>query len=145
MRDFDTLPLRHLQATQPWAVPYSANFMAATRYTGPDGHRLMPHLFGAHAVLHASKTVGQLAAVFEAVDHTGGHPTDSQLATLRDKSADLVTAAMRLANLYDFDLAEAVVERSEEKNNVTLPDWAPKVVSPAPEAAVQDVDFHGSL
>lgn len=122
-RNFATLTLRHLQVTQPWTVPYSDSSNAALTWTGPNGRKLMPHLMGAHAVLHATKTVGQLAAVFEALDHSGQPISNEQIQSLAEKSADLVTAAMRLANLYEFDLATVVVERSEEKNNVTLPAW----------------------
>lgn len=120
MRDFSTVTLHHLVVTQPWRVPYSEALNDAV-----GAERGLGHLMGSHAVLHASKTVGQLAAVFENLDHTGA-PMDAcpnHVATLRDKAADLVTAAMRLANLYGFDLAQAVVERSEEKNGVILPAW----------------------
>lgn len=121
-RDFGSLPLRHLQATQPWTVPYNNRFEHEVLLDLGLGH-----LMGSHITLHAAKTVGQIAAVFEAADHTGarleGNPSAVQV--LSDKAADLVTAAMRLANLYGFDLARAVVQRSEEKNNVTLPPWAP--------------------
>jgi len=118
MRDFKTVTLHHLQRTQPWTIPYSAALDGAVADNSGLGH-----LLGSHAMLHASKTLGQIAAVFEAMDHTGDPISVEQLGTLRDKAADLVTAAMRFANLYHFDLARAVVERSEEKNGVTLPAW----------------------
>lgn len=118
LRRFGTVPLRHLQDFQPWAVPYSAPFMAAVK-----AHDGLGHLMGSHAALHAAKTVGQIAAVFENLDHTGAQISTAQIDTLSDKAADLVTAALRLANLYGFDLAEAVVKRSEEKNRTTYPDW----------------------
>lgn len=117
-RDFSTLPLRHLQQTQPWTIPYSD---ALNRSVFED--QGLGHLMGTHVTLHAAKTIGQIAAVFEALDHTGQQITCGQVDALAGKAADLVTAAMRLANLYGFDLARAVVERSEDKNGVTLPAW----------------------
>lgn len=122
LRDFSTVALAHLVATQPWKVPYSAPFNAAV-----DADAGLGHLMGTHITLHASKTIGQIAAVFENLDHSGQQISSRQVQTLADKAADLVTAAMRLANLYAFDLAQAVVERSEEKNGVTLPDWGVRV------------------
>lgn len=116
-RNFSTVPLAFLQKTQPWTIAYSSPFMSALNQPGTA------HLMGAHATLHAMKTVGQLAAVFEAVDHTGSPINAAGRQAIADKAADLVTAAMRLANLYEFDLATAVVTRSEEKNRVKLPAW----------------------
>jgi len=112
-RDYSSLTLSHAQRTQPWKVPYSELFLSAQEC-------FTPHIMGTHAVLHAQKTVGQLAAVFEALDHSGADLSSEQFGVLIGRSADLVTAAMRLANLYDFDLAKALVQRSEEKNNVIL-------------------------
>lgn len=134
MRDFRTVSLHHLQVTQPWTIPYSAGIDKATA----DG--TIPHALSSHAVLHAMKSVGKLAAIHEALDHSRdiGEPglseriTDGQRADIRNMSADLVTVAMRLANLHGFELAGAVVERSEEKNRVTLPAW-PDYIPSTPE------------
>lgn len=113
-RQYDKITLTHLQDTQPWAVPYSHHFVSAAETR-------LPHLYATHAILHAQKTLGQLAGVFESLDHSGAWKlTPAQREILEGKTADLVTAAMRLANLYGFDLARRVVERSEEKNGVTL-------------------------
>lgn len=112
LRNYGSVSLRHLQTTQPWTVPYS-----------PDIQYGAPHLLGSHVVLHASKTVGQLAVVFENLDHSGSEIDSDQVSKIAAMSADLVTEAMRLANLYQFDLAQAVVEQSEDKNGVTLPKW----------------------
>jgi hypothetical protein len=120
MRHYNTLTIRHAQDNQPWVVPYSDNFMSAIRYTGPSGGYLMPHLMGSHITLHAAKTVGQISAVFEALDHNSTVISAEQVGILCDKAADLMTAAMRLANLYKFDLTFALVERSEDKNGVKL-------------------------
>lgn len=118
-RDFSTLTLEHLQKTQPWTIPYSA---ALDQAVAED--RGLGHLMGTHITLHASKSLGQIAAVFENLDHTGQPINAVHVGILAYKAADLVTAALRLANLYGFDLARAVVERSEDKNGVTLPAWA---------------------
>lgn len=117
-RDFSSVTLSHLVDTQPWAVPYSKALEDAV-----SDDRGLGHLMGTHITLHASKTIGQIAAVFESADHTGSRITGPQLQEIAAKSADLVTAAMRLANLYGFDLARSVVERSEEKNSTTIPAW----------------------
>lgn len=125
MRNFRTVPLHHLQATQPWTIPYSAGIDEAA------ANGSIPHVLSTHVVLHAMKSLGKVATVFEALDHSRdvGEPgksermTPAQLHEIQAMSADLVTAAMRLANLNGFDLAEAVVLRSEEKNRVVIPAW----------------------
>ena len=101
--------IRHAQKHQPWTVPYSGSVQRARR-TGVD------HIFGSHTVLHATKTVGKLASVFESLDHTDEPITADQEAVVRDMAADLMTAAMRLANLYGFDLETELVRRVTEKN-----------------------------
>lgn len=105
--DASQLTIRFAQVNQPWTVPYSGGVLIAS-----DAH--VPHILESHAVLHAAKSVGKLAAVFEGADH--GRPVDVGL--ISDMAADLVTAALRLANLCDFDLATALVERVQEKNGV---------------------------
>lgn len=117
-RNFDALTINRAVKNQPWKLPYNWGVEKARRDDFGLGH-----IQGTHITLHAAKTVGQIASVFEALDHrSDGGLTFDERAILRDKAADLMTAAMRLANLYDFDLARAVVERSEEKNGVTL-EW----------------------
>lgn len=126
-----TLTIQHAQDFQPWTVPYSAGIDIASR-------ELVPHILASHTVLHAVKSVGKLATVFEALDHsrsTGeegkSEPiTDTQLATVQAMSADLLTAALRLANLYKFDLAKVLVDRIEEKNSVPLAPWAGSIPNP---------------
>ncbi len=109
MHDKD-LTLYHAQVNQPWTIPYSL----AVASSGVD------HIMGSHIALHAAKTVGKLAAVFEALDHSRNPVSAEQVEILRAMSADLVTAALRIANLYAFDLAHALVERVEEKNGVNI-------------------------
>ncbi len=97
------------QDRQPWTVPYSQGVQQA--------ERIVPHILGSHAALHAMKSVGKLAAVFESLDHSGNGLTDEQLQVIRDMSADLLTAALRMANLYSFRLADELIRaasRGEE-------------------------------
>lgn len=107
------LTIRHAQHVQPWTVPYAPGILEAID-TGS-----VPYAMSNHAVLHAAKSVGKLAAVFEAADH--GAPIGSpERDTIKAMSADLLTIALRLANLHGFDLAAALVERVEEKNGVDI-------------------------
>ena len=107
------LTVRHAQAHQPWAVAYSE----AVSLASEDD---VPHILGTHNILHAAKTVGKLAAVFEELDHTGKPLTLMQAEVIKDMAADLFTEALRLANLYGFDLATELVRRVEEKNAVNI-------------------------
>jgi hypothetical protein len=84
----------------------------------------------AHAVLHATKSVGRIASMVEEMDHTGkvfnGH-------RLPDYVADLVVCAIRICNTAPggrIDLYTALVERIESKNNVNLLDIINKQHSP---------------
>lgn len=128
------LTIKQAQVGHPWntlndgygAVPYSEGVRRAE--VMPGG---VPHIQGSHAVLHAIKSVGKLAAVFEELDHKDVAPaalhfnhrfgiSDAQSETISAMSADLVTAALRLAHLYQFDLAEALERRAYEKNGVGI-------------------------
>lgn len=106
------LTIRHAQTQQPWTVPYSMQVQHASV--------MVPHILATHNIMHAAKTVGKLAAVFEELDHTGKPITLMQQETVKDCAADLVTEALRLANLYGFDLATELVRRVEEKNAVNI-------------------------
>lgn len=100
------MSLYEMQCRQPWTVPYSPGIVAVV------GH--VPHLLASHAVLHAAKSVGKLAAVFEGADH-GKDVNVDEVAAM---AADLVTAAMRLANLYSFDVQMVLEQRVKEKNGI---------------------------
>lgn len=123
-RDPHKLTLHHAQQKQPWTVPYAAAIDLAAATT-------IPHILGTHVALHTAKSVGKIAAVFEELDHsrdTGEHGvseklTAKQYQVLRAMSADLVTAALRIGNLFSFDVATALVDRIEEKNGVPLEPW----------------------
>ena len=107
------MTLRDMQLSQPWNVPYSKGFDLAS--TG----RMLPHLHATHAVLHASKSIGKLAAVFEALDHRDfTMRTEEEAQTIQNMAADLVTVALRLANLYNFDIETVLCERVKEKNGI---------------------------
>lgn len=100
------------QERQPWAVPYSNAFMSARYHT--------PHNMATHATLHAMKSLGKIAAVFEAVDHRGGATLDEERDEIASMAADLFTIALRLANLYGFSLVHALSRRVWDKNKVQL-------------------------
>lgn len=108
----ESLTIRQVQDEQPWTVPYSEGVNEAER----NG---VPHILASHACLHAAKSVGKLSAVFEARDHHDYfEPIErqKQLITIKAMSADLFTIALRMANLYGFDLATELVKRVREKN-----------------------------
>ncbi len=107
------LTIQDAQTHQPWTVPYSAGVRSAERYW-------VSHILGSHVALHAAKSVGKLAGVFEALDHSEEPITEAQRQTVKDMAADLMTAALRLANLYQFSLADELVRRVEEKNGVGI-------------------------
>lgn len=113
--------LQEVQQIQPWTVPYEAGIDKASK-------EFVPHILGTHMVVHAMKTIGKIATIFEELDHSRNISiegkseimTSDQLQTLKNQSADLVTAALRFANLYQFDLGDVLVERVNEKNQVDL-------------------------
>lgn len=108
------LTIAHAQENQPWVVPYSEGVVRASQGD-------VPHILASHCALHAAKSVGKLAAVFESLDHSGNDSPDAdQLAVIAGMSADLVTAALRFANLFGFDLASALVSRLKEKNGIDI-------------------------
>lgn len=111
------LTIRYAQANQPWTLPYDPAVQTAS-------HRAVPHILGTHTVLHALKSLGKLAAVYESLDHNvqpSAATRCEQFNTARAMAADLVTAALRFANLHAFDLATALSERVLEKNASGIP------------------------
>lgn len=122
MNDPRQLTIAFAQKHQPWTQPYSHGVMAAHM-------SVVPHILASHTVLHAAKSVGKLATVFEALDHTTLDISFGQLDAVKAMSADLVTAALRLANLYKFDLATELVARVREKNGDGYPAWEPVAVA----------------
>lgn len=111
------LTIRIAQQHQPWTVPYTPEVAVSTDRKG------------AHAVLHGIKSLGKLADVFEYHDHCGLPLAAGDLNTIRNMSADLMTIALRFANLYRFDLAESLLERTLVKNGRTCLDGLDKLES----------------
>lgn len=109
----ENLTIAYAQKRQPWTLPYSSGVESAAESD-------VPHILGSHAVLHAMKSLGKLAAVFEALDHGDKEISAAQADVVAAMSADLMTIALRFANLYDFDLAGTLVSRVEEKNGVNI-------------------------
>ena len=105
------LTIHHAQAHQPWTVLYSKGVQDAERFG-------VAHILSSHAILHAAKTVGKLASVFEALDHSGDGIDAYQLDLIETMAADLVTVGLRLGNLHGFDLATVLIDRVKEKNGV---------------------------
>src|SRR5690606_30744104 len=89
-----SLTIRYAQKNQPWTVPYAE---WTRREQSPSGFRCI--FMGRHALLHAMKSVGKIAAEFEAVEHEDDGSThgrtlsDAAIRRVADMAADLVTAA----------------------------------------------------
>jgi len=109
----EKLTIEEAQRRQPWTVPYSVPFEVARK-------NYMPHLHATHATLHAMKSLGKLATIFEAMDHRGGDMGENDREVVSDMAADLFTVALRLANIYGFSLAKELARRVEEKNGVSI-------------------------
>ncbi len=105
------LTIRYAQKHQPWTVPYSKGVIEACKDN-------VKHILATHNVLHAAKTVGKLAAIFEDLDH--GVDVPDMKTKIADMTADLLTEALRMANFFDFDLATVLAERIKEKNGVDI-------------------------
>lgn len=113
MSDPGKLTIRWAQEHQPWTLQLSN--------INERGYN--PYVWGAHATLHIVKSAGKIATVFEALDHTGLSMTEEQRGVIADMSADLVTLAMRFANLYSFDLCTVLTRRVLEQNKIPIPAW----------------------
>lgn len=68
-----------------------------------------------HAILHAVKAAGKLAAILEAEGH-GGRPDEPTVLDEPKYAADLVISAIRLADVQGFDLEAAVKMRQLQRN-----------------------------
>jgi hypothetical protein len=99
------LTIRDAQLNQPWTLPYTAEV------------EMIRERKAMHALFHMMKTLGKMAAAFEQYDHTGIPPgAKSQAEIVKDMASDSLTIALRIANLYGFDLVEWFVKRTTEKN-----------------------------
>lgn len=115
------LTIKQAQAEQPWQGAYAKGVMLASQED-------VPHILGAHNALHVAKTAGKLAAVFEELEHPadeytdhGAVMSDAQRQVVKDMSADLVTEALRFANLYAFDLETELRRRVAKQNPAPKP------------------------
>ncbi len=102
----DSMTLYDLQMNLPWTIKYSRDYRA-----NPQSHKDF-----SHAILHAQKALGKLAAMADNLDHRR-YEKEAPSRYL----ADLVICALRMANTYpdlEIDLQEAVMDRIQDKNNV---------------------------
>ncbi len=119
--EIEEITIEQAQRNQPWTVPYSEEFlMCAGREARQYNGGRMQHLYATHTVLHAMKSLGKMAAIFEAIDHRGGGILDEERATVRAMAADLLTAALRFGNLYGFSIVWELARRVRDKNSVDL-------------------------
>lgn len=108
----EDLTVHWLQQRQPWSIPYSDAFECAGHHT--------PHNLATHAVLHAMKSLGKIATVFESIDHRGGAISDDERRVVQEMAADLFTVALRIANLFSFSLVNTLRRPVWDKNKVDV-------------------------
>lgn len=149
--DFGRLTIRHTQVHQPWTVPYTSG----VNRSAEDIREGVPHIMISHCALHVQKTAGKIAAVCEALDHGQGKValgdvtdvatmTEEQRKIIRAMSADLVTEALRFANLLGFDLAEALHERVIDTNKTAWPNWTGgEAPAPSGRPALRAMTYDG--
>lgn len=108
------LTLREIQLTLPWTVKYSCDYRA-----NPQSHKDFTH-----AILHAQKALGKLAAAADDMDHARDAATDmDSMSKLGDYMADLVLCALRMANTVpstSIDIHGRLLARIADKNNLKL-------------------------
>ena len=112
------LTIKDAQRLQPWTLPY----YWTSSGQGPHARR---ELSARHALLHAQKSLGKIAAVYERMDHQKSvplGPDTEQFMTIADMSADLMAVALRFANLYGFDLETELRRRVLKKNDKGYPE-----------------------
>jgi hypothetical protein len=105
----EELTLYQAQRLQPWTVPYGKHKHSVTCALGQLKH----------AIFHAQKTLGKIAAEVEALDHADhSWLTDASEEVVANMAADLVSAALRMGNTVGHSVAYAIVRRAAEKNGV---------------------------
>lgn len=115
MTDPKTVTIWDAQMRQPWTVPYGEGKWWVTSHEGSLKH----------ALLHAQKTIGKLAAELEALDHTRKEwLSDEALDRVGDLAADLVSAALRIGNVTGRSIAHALIRRVVAKNGAVFDDKA---------------------
>jgi hypothetical protein len=113
-RNYVGKSLRELQTSLPWTIKHSGDCCVS----------LLPHNDFAHACHQASKALGQLHGLVDEMHHNGEPAAEPSLRRRYGKSvADLVICALRMAAAFPggvLDLEDAVVERMQSSNGVTL-------------------------
>ena len=108
--DMTDFTLRELQTKLPWTIHYHGDFRSSP----------MSHKDFGHALLHIQKAAGKLATVVNDAEHGGSEFKSEDV----DKYiADMVLCALRMANTCPgrtIDLQQAVIDRIETKNQVSL-------------------------
>lgn len=100
------LTIFRAQMEQPWAVPYARKHWV----NNAEGQLK-------HALLHATKSLGKISTIVEALDHSeASWLSDEAMATITDCAADLLSAALRIGNVVGGSVAHALVRRVREKN-----------------------------
>jgi hypothetical protein len=109
----EDLTLFEAQMKQPWEVPYGEG-----KWYVKSGEGQVKH-----ALLHATKSLGKIAAIAEALDHRESTWfTDKELDVIGDLAADVVSAALRIGNMTRRSVAHALLRRVMEKNGFTYGD-----------------------
>lgn len=104
--------LKDIQVQLPWTVRYSQDFRM-----NPQSHKDFTH-----AILHAQKALGKLAALADDMDHDK-NLADNISPEFGKYIADLVVCALRMANEFPsqkIDLQYEVIKRIETKNKRVL-------------------------
>ena len=104
------MTIREIQTQLPWTTHYHHDFRSSP----------MAHKDFAHALLHANKASGKLAAVVNDAEHGGSEFKPEEVDAY---VAGLVICALRMANTCPgrvIDLERAVIERINSKNTIQL-------------------------
>lgn len=104
------MTLKELQETMPWVANYHPDFVASQ----------MTHKNFGHALLHAQKACGKLAAVINDAEHQGSNFNPEEVDRF---IADLVVCALRMASTIPgrhLDLEAEVVARIKRNNDVAV-------------------------
>ena len=106
-----TLTLFKAQTAQPWTVPYGQHKHHVTNSEG----RLK------HCLFHAQKSIGKIATIVEALDHSDrSWLSDEELDHVGDMAADLVSVALQIGTTVSRSVAHALVRRVTAKNGKAL-------------------------
>lgn len=105
------LTIELAQREQPWTVPYGEGKWWVTT----DEGRLK------HTIAHAQKSLGKIASIVEALDHSSAQwLSDADEDSVVDMAADLMSAALQIATVVHRSLAHALIRRVTAKNGRAL-------------------------